>query len=91
MDVKEAVQAAKGYVADVFAQEQVADLGPEEVEFDEARGAWLVTLGLSRPWDQAQSPLARLAGDPALRRSCKVVTIAHQSGKVLSVKNWTEH
>ena len=27
IDVREAVQAAKGYVADVFAQQLVADLG----------------------------------------------------------------
>lgn len=38
IDVKEAVQAAKGYVANVFAQELVADLGLDEAELGEAHG-----------------------------------------------------
>jgi len=80
MDVKGAVQAAKGYVA-----------GPgfEQVEFNAAHGAWRVTLGLSRPWDVARSLFPAMGG--GRRRSHKAATIADQSGKVLPLKNWIEH
>ena len=44
MDVKEAVLTAKRYVADVFADEGIADIGLEEVEFDEASDVWMVTI-----------------------------------------------
>lgn len=49
IDVKEAVRAAKAFVADVLADENVTNLGLEEVKLDEDR--WLVTVGFSRPWD----------------------------------------
>jgi len=53
MDVKEAVARAKSYVADLFQSEQIRNLGLEEVEFDEKEKAWFVTIGFSRPWEQA--------------------------------------
>ena len=34
MDVKEAVNTAKAYVAELFANEGLSNLGLEEVEFD---------------------------------------------------------
>ena len=85
MEVKEAVATAKNYIADLFAQEQVSDLGLEEVEYDEPAAEWLVTLGFSRPWD-------RIAGfgimpGPQLRRAYKVVRVSDKTGHVASVKN----
>jgi hypothetical protein len=41
---KEAVATAKDYTADLFAPELVADLGLEEVEYDEP------PFGCPRPW-----------------------------------------
>jgi len=99
MDVKEAIRTAKHYVTDAFAEEPVADLGLEEVEFDESANVWRVTIGFARPWEVAQRSLkdeASLAytklgeqlGVTTLpRRAYKVVTIADDGGKVLSVKN----
>ncbi|MBV8203134.1 MAG: hypothetical protein JOZ15_21170 [Acidobacteria bacterium] len=49
IDVKEAVRAAKTFVADILASEKVTNIGLEEVKLDDAQ--WLVTLGFSRPWD----------------------------------------
>ncbi len=48
-DVKEAVQAAKAFVADILAAEHVTNIGLEEVRLDEDQ--WLVTIGFSRPWN----------------------------------------
>ena len=52
MDVKEAAQTAKAYVAELFAGEQITNLGLEEAEFDRLSNTWKITIGFSRPWDQ---------------------------------------
>jgi hypothetical protein len=90
MDVKEAISRAKAYVADLYAEEAVTNVGLEEVEHDPARGCWSVTLGFSRPWNtpktRAQEVLENLGGISSLKRSYKVVTLA-DDGAVLSMKS----
>lgn len=85
MDVKEAVITARGYVADMFADDDVSNLGLEEVERDEPSGVWRVTVGFSRPWDRP-SGLGTLTMFPRTQRAFKVVSV-NDNGKVLSVKN----
>jgi hypothetical protein len=82
MDVKSAVELAKKHVADLFSNEGLENLGLEEVEYDDARDIWHITIGFSRPWDR-QYIVGLSTG---ARRSYKVVTI-DKDGKVLSVKN----
>jgi len=53
MNVKEAVAKAKEYISELFQSEQIENLGLEEVEFDDKENAWFVTIGFSRPWEQA--------------------------------------
>jgi len=86
MDVKEAVKLAKQYVTEIFAQEEIEDIGLEEVEFDDVNNSWSVTISFSRPWDQPKNPIASLASQYA-RRSYKVVLISNIDGKVISVKS----
>ena len=52
MDVKEAAKLAKEYVADLFAEEEIGNVGLEEIELAADRRYWEVTVGFSRPWDQ---------------------------------------
>ena len=52
MDVKEAAKLAKDYVADLFAEEGIGNLGLEEIELVADGHYWVVTVGFSRPWDQ---------------------------------------
>jgi len=85
MDVNEAVVRSKQYIQQIFGGEGISNIGLEEVEFDDARGTWLVTVGFSRPWDQPHS-LTAILGEQ-LRRSYKIVTIKDDNGDVLSVKN----
>lgn len=87
MDVKDAVAAAKRYVADLFAQEGVSNLGLEEVEFDEQAGEWRVTIGFSRPWDSVTGWAALTTAPVNPRRAYKVVRISDATGAALSVKN----
>ena len=87
MDVKEAVGTAKSYVADVFADELITNVGLEEVIFDEGMGAWKVTVGFSRRWNQTDttnaSPLIRRLNPR--ERSYKVVRIKDIDGRVISL------
>jgi hypothetical protein len=90
MDDKEAVAAAKKYITDIYAEEQVTNLGLEEIEHILARGNWVITLGFSRPWNtprtRAQEVLENLGAVSSLKRSYKVITMA-EDGTVLSMKN----
>ena len=84
MDVKEAVGTAKGYVAELFADEGISDVGLEEIVFEEVSGDWKVTVGFSRRWNQI-SGLAAALGPGGRNRSYKVVRIRDRDGHVLSL------
>jgi len=90
MDVKEAIAAAKKYINDIYADEQVTNLGLEEVEHIMSAGNWIITIGFSRPWStprtRAQEVLENLGAVSPLKRSYKVITMA-DDGTVLSMKN----
>ena len=86
MDVKEAVKRAKTYVAELFSEEGLTNLGLEEIEYDDQAGTWDVTLGFSRPWNTTRSALTALTGEAAARRTYRVVKVRGSDGEVLSVK-----
>ena len=48
MDVKAVAQRAKTYVVDLFDDEEISNVGLEEVEFDDSLDKWIVTIGFSR-------------------------------------------
>jgi len=89
MDAKEAVRLAKRHVLDLFAEEEILDIGLEEVEFNELDDTWSITIGFSRPWDQPRSILGpTLSSQMGIRsRSYKVVLISDSDANVISVKN----
>jgi hypothetical protein len=91
MTVREAVATAKTHLQDLFQEEHVANLGLEEVEFDEDHKEWRITLGFSRPWDREPvGPLFDVLGPPrrvARARDLKLVRIRDNDGKVISIKN----
>jgi len=73
MDVKEAIATAKSYVKDIYAEEEVTNLGLEEIEHLPQAGKWIVTLGFSRPWNtprtRAQEVLENLGAVSPLKRA----------------------
>lgn len=87
MNVKEAVAQAKAHILDLFAEENLTNVGLEEVEYEDQSGEWIITIGFSRPWDAPRNTLAVLAAGTGPRRAYKVVRISNNSGQVLSVKN----
>ena len=88
MDVKEAVQKAVIYVADLFSRESPENIGLEEVELDSSAGEWKVTIGFSRPWNTS-SNIGLLGGalqGPTTQRQFKVIRINNETGEVTSIK-----
>ena len=84
MDVKEAVQAAREYLVDLYEGEQVTNVGLEEVVFEDLSNNWKITIGFSRPWDH-KNVLSVALGEGRPSRSYKVLSINDDSGKVESL------
>jgi uncharacterized protein YdeI (YjbR/CyaY-like superfamily) len=86
----EAIAAAKKYISEIYADEQVTNLGLEEVEHAVSTGNWIITIGFSRPWStprtRAQEVLENLGAASPLKRSYKVITLT-DDGSIISMKN----
>ena len=91
MDVRAAARTAKAYIAEVFADEEIDELGLEEVDFDDRSNLWKITVSFLRPrgeMDRFQAAATGYpAGTPTMRRSFKIVNIDDGSGSVVSVKH----
>lgn len=82
MDVKEAARTARDYITDLFEEENVSNVGLEEVVFDDTANEWRITIGFARPWN-LQHALRRIGE----ARSYKMVCINDGNGHVTSVKD----
>ena len=60
MDVYEAVEIAKSYVAKLYDEEHIKEIGLEEVELQ--GNSWLVTVGFTRVWPTSRGVLGTLSG-----------------------------
>ncbi len=86
MNVKEVVKIAIEHINDVFSDEELSNVGLEEVTFNDQGDFWSVTVGFSRPWDyQKPSVVAGLQPRQAVRQF-KVVEVRDRDGEVLAVK-----
>ena len=89
MDVKEAVQVAKDHVVDIFGDEEIENVGLEEIERAGSPGgppAWKITIGFSRPWERTGTA-GIVLGQTHLRRSYKVLIVNDESREVESVRD----
>lgn len=86
MDQKQAIEAAKASILELFMSEGAADPALEEIEFDPHRNAWLVTISYFRPRSPLEASLFDTQHLPKYRRSERVVAIDDANGRVLSVK-----
>jgi len=85
--VKAAVEIAKNWVRDVLSDENVSNIGLEEVEFDEEKRVWKITLGFSRPWNSPRTnALSAFTTDPGQKRAYRVVSVSDNTREVLSMK-----
>lgn len=88
LEVKEAVKLAKTYIADLYDGEDISNIGLEEVDYDDRE--WRITIGFFRPWEKPGnivfSTPERIAD---FHRTYKVVHIDDDSGRVITVKNFS--
>jgi hypothetical protein len=91
MDVKEAIKRAKTYVAETFSDEDIIDVGLEEVRRDEDGRHWLITVGFSRASPRLRASRIKensiLGYNPDLPHVYKVVTLSDQDGDMISITN----
>lgn len=80
IDVKKAVELAKGYLSDVL-EVPVHLMLLEEVELSEDQQSWLITLSFPAP---RLSPAQIVAG--IANREYKVVRLQADTGKLVSIK-----
>ena len=78
------MRTAKEYLYDLLADENLLNVGLEEVDFDGM--AWRITIGFSRPWDHS-GPLVTALADGSKLRSYKVLRISDETGTVESLKD----
>lgn len=90
MNVKEAVENAKRWLADALREEGVSNVGLEEVEFDQAHDIWLITLGFSRPWNTVKNAFTQISGEPAARRTYRVIAVKEPNGEIAWMKRRQE-
>jgi hypothetical protein len=86
MDVREAVLIAKKWVEDVLGEEGVHNIGLEEVNYDEMSGTWAITIGFSRPWNSTRTAFTSISGEPAAKRTYRIITIKEPNGIVTSMR-----
>lgn len=85
MDVKEAMNTARDYINAMFADEEIMQLGLEEVMYNPDAGQGRITFSFVRPWYRQNT----MAVNSGLKtpRSYKVVHIHDSDGKVAALTN----
>lgn len=85
MDAKEAIKIAKEHVSELFADEGANDIRLEEVENNDAKGEWRVTVSFDRR-KNLPDPFQKLKLNLTFsERLFRAVCIEEATGKVKSV------
>lgn len=79
IDVHEAVDTAIATIKDVYRDENISDITPEEIEFDEEY--WSITVGFDR-----QKVKGVLGGLVLPTRTLKVVKVDRRTGEFAGMK-----
>ena len=93
MEIREAVQLAKEFVAHIYEGDHITDIAFEGHDFDHENKSWEITIGFMHPVHARNIRDTRdtSAMPPflvkSLQRSYKVVRINPKSGKVESFKD----
>lgn len=88
MDARSAIVAAKKVISEAFGDENIRNVGLEEVVFDEKEQLWRITIGFSRPWDvAAENALTGIFGQSGQAgRTYRVVSIKDADGTFKSIR-----
>lgn len=80
-----AVRHAKGWLASVYSDEQIQNLGLEEVRWK--GGNWEITLGFDRCAGDPGIPSGSLPAWVKPRRDYKVVVVSGEDNSVIEMRN----
>ncbi len=86
MDAKEAVSHAKRYVSELFADENIAEVALEEIDYDYEEDEWKVTIGFTRPWASPKAS-GHIGFELPSNRAYKQVRLNEDGSRVLSVRD----
>ena len=90
MEVDEAIKKAIGFVAIVYKEEKISHVGVEEIEFDEVKNEWSITIGFFRVWRNEDLTLPEIIAGQSRRRwndrILKILRLSDDTGEVLSMK-----
>ena len=88
IELKDAVRIAKNYIADLYSDEPIADIGLEEVMKDDSGNKWLITIGFIRQGSgDAANKFLTLRNRLYKRVEIDDSPESSEPGKVLSVQN----
>jgi hypothetical protein len=89
VDVKQAVNKARGYLEDMYRIDQFKDILVEEVDLSEDNKFWDVTIGFTRLQESTSGgPMATLIGQSAeFKREYKVFRIDAETGDLRSMRS----
>ncbi|MCJ2138178.1 hypothetical protein MKK69_29710 [Methylobacterium sp. J-026] len=87
ISLNDAVARARTWLLATMSDENITNLGLEEVEH--CPGYWNITLGFSRPWDEARNAVTVLSGAVIMRRTYKVITVDEVTGEIIAMRNRT--
>ncbi len=85
LEPSEAVRHAKRWLASVYADEKIENLGLEEVRWK--GGNWEITLGFDRYAGGPGIPLGSLSSFVKPRRDYKVVVVSGEDNSVIEMRN----
>jgi hypothetical protein len=91
IEVKQAVETAANYLADLFAKENISDIRLEEVELSDDGKTWYITLSFLRKAKATGQPVmdALSSGQYGVgpqNRDLKILAVRATDGVVTSVK-----
>ncbi len=91
LDVRKAAQIANEYLVDLYGSHSISYALLEEIELDEEKNVWLITLSYIHQFDDEQihkrgSLLFRPNPEEERFRKYKIFRIDTEEGKVLSMK-----
>lgn len=88
MEVREAVRLAKRHIADLFADEEIEDIGLEEAVLGDYEptgvAVWRITIGFTRPWNRKLDTATMMRWQHRAR-AYKTVEIDVVNGAILGV------
>lgn len=91
---REMIAKAKNWIAEQFADEEIRDIGLEEILFED--DTWHITIGFQRKRHAQRHNLFKLIGTPISDRTennevfeftLKIVLISDHSGEVISMRD----